>query len=81
MAEDDPVLAKLRERFILLTHGEGRWEDPDQSWRAADALGARSIPNRVDPWGREYDHDWPTWREQLPKYLGELLPAPVTEEG
>lgn len=71
--EDGPHLKKLRERFILLTHGEGRWEEPAQSWRVADALGARGIPNRVDPWGEEYDHDWPTWRAMLPKYLEEML--------
>lgn len=64
-------LAALRRRFVLLTHGTGRWEDPQQSWRAADALGAKGIPNRVDAWDG-LDHDWPTWREMLPKYLGEL---------
>ena len=68
-------LATLRRRFVLLTHGEGRWEEPAQSWRVADALGKRGIPNRVDPCGEEYDHDWQTWREMLPRYLEELLPT------
>ena len=66
-------LEKLRERFILLTHGDGRWEEPAQSWRVADLLGRMGIPNRVDAWGEDYDHDWPTWREMLPRYLEELL--------
>jgi esterase/lipase superfamily enzyme len=66
-------LAKLRQRFVLLTHGQGRWEDPQESWRVADALGAKNIPNRVDAWGKEWDHDWPTWREMLPKYIDEML--------
>lgn len=70
---DGEFLDTLRKRFVLLTHGEGRWEDPAQSWRMADVLGERGIPNRVDVWGDEYDHDWPTWREMLPKYLDELL--------
>jgi esterase/lipase superfamily enzyme len=26
----------------------------------------------VDPWGTEYDHDWPTWRRMLPHYLAQL---------
>ena len=65
-------LAWLRRRFILLPTGEGRWEDPSQSWRMAGVLGAKGIPNRVDPWGEHWDHDWPTWREMLPRYLGEL---------
>ena len=72
MTEGDEI-NQLRERFILLTHGEGRWEEPEQSWRVAEVLGASGIPNRVDAWGPEYAHDWPTWREMLPKYLDELL--------
>lgn len=63
----------LRQRFVLLAHGDGRWEEPAQSWRVAEALGARGIPNRVDAWGADYDHDWVTWREMLPKYLHERL--------
>lgn len=66
-------LEAIRRRFVLLTHGEGRWEDPAQSWRMAEALGGRGIPNRVDAWSEDHDHDWPTWREMLPKYLGEML--------
>jgi esterase/lipase superfamily enzyme len=64
-------LARLRKRFVLLTHGTGRAEEPSQSWRVADALGQKGIPNRVDTWD-DWAHDWPTWREMLPKYLGEL---------
>lgn len=65
-------LSALRTRFVLLTHGQGRWEDPDQSWRMAQVLGSKGIPNRVDPWGPEYDHDWTTWRAMLPHYLEKL---------
>jgi esterase/lipase superfamily enzyme len=36
-------------------------------------LGARGIPNRVDPWGPEWPHDWQTWRAMLPMYLDDLL--------
>ena len=64
-------LARLRQRFVLFTHGTGRWEEPEQSWRAADVLGAKGVPNRVDAWD-DRDHDWPTWRDMLPKYLAEL---------
>lgn len=65
-------LDALRHRFIIAATGSGRWEDPGESWRLADVLGSRGIPNRVDDWGPSYDHDWPTWREMLPKYLAEL---------
>jgi len=71
--EDENWLSALRERFVLLAHGTGRWEEPSQSWRAAEVLGNRGIPNRVDEWGTEWDHDWPTWRSMLPHYLDELL--------
>jgi len=71
---DGPVLDQLRQRFIVMPFGQGRWENPDESWRMADTLGSKGIPNRVDAWGQEYDHDWPTWREMLPKYLNELVP-------
>ena len=62
-------LARIRERFVVFASGEGRWEDIGESWRAANILGAAGVPNRVDSWGPEWDHDWPLWREMLPKYL------------
>jgi esterase/lipase superfamily enzyme len=66
------LLRKLRTRFVLFTHGLGRAEDPGESWRAAAALGAQGIPNRVDEWGSEWPHDWVTWREMFPKYVDEF---------
>ena len=62
----------LRTRLILLPTGEGDYEDIGESWRMAAVLGAKRIPNRVDPWGKHYHHNWETWREMLPKYLGEF---------
>jgi esterase/lipase superfamily enzyme len=68
---DGPQLELLRQRFILIPSGEGRWEDIGESWRLANMLGAKGIPNRVDAWGSDWDHDWQTWREMLPRYLDE----------
>jgi esterase/lipase superfamily enzyme len=65
-------LALLRSRQAILASGEGRWENTGESWRLAHVLGSKGVPNRVDLWGSEYDHDWSTWREMLPKYLDEL---------
>ena len=70
---DGVHLDKLRERFVLLPSGEGRAEDIGESWRLADVLGKQGIPNRVDNWGKDVHHDWPTWRRMLPQYLEELL--------
>jgi esterase/lipase superfamily enzyme len=68
-------IARLRTRFVQLAHGTGRWEDPENDWGMADLLGGRGVPNRVDAWGSEWDHDWPTWRRMLPQYLDAALPA------
>lgn len=73
LGEGDPRLQRLRQRFVLLAHGQGRAESPEEDWRVATVLGRQRIPNRVDPWGETYPHDWETWREMLPKYLEECL--------
>ena len=67
-----PQLELLRQRRIILASGAGAWEDIGESWQMASALGAKGIPNRVDNWGPQWEHDWPTWRRMLPQYLGEL---------
>lgn len=65
-------LERIRERFIVLASGEGAWENIDESWRVADLLGNKGVPNRVDSWGADTEHDWGTWRRMLPVYLDEL---------
>jgi len=80
LPEDGEQLRRLRERFVLLTHGEGDYEDPDESWKVERVLGPKGIPNRVDSWGKDWRHDWTTWRAMLPKYLEELVgPAPAAD--
>lgn len=69
---EGPQLEMLRTRFILLPTGEGNFEDIGESWRIAKVLGAKGVPNRVDPWGPEWHHDWNTWRAMLPRYLEEF---------
>jgi len=66
-------LRRLRERFVLLAHGKGKFESPEEDWAVANVLGSRSVPNRVDAWGEEWRHDWVTWRDMLPKYLAEFV--------
>jgi esterase/lipase superfamily enzyme len=68
---DSEHLQRLRQTFVLMPTGEGKWEDPAESWQIASLLGKLGVPNRVDLWGKSYDHDWVTWREMLPKYLEE----------
>ncbi len=71
--DDADALAQLRSRFVVLATGRGRWEDEGETWKMADALGRKGIPNRVDLWSEHHDHDWPTWREMLPIYLDDLV--------
>jgi esterase/lipase superfamily enzyme len=71
-AQDGAGLDQLRRRFVVLASGEGANEDISESWTAAHALGSAGIPNRVDPWGPHWEHDWPLWRAMLPQYLEEL---------
>ena len=68
---EGPLLDTLRTRSVLLASGQGKAENIGESWRMAEALGSRGIPNRVDPWGVEWNHDWPTWRRMFPHYLAE----------
>lgn len=66
------ALTQLRHRMIILASGEGAWENVEESWQMAQALGDKGIPNRVDNWGSSWTHDWETWRAMLPQYLDEL---------
>lgn len=69
-----PQLDLLRTRYVILASGQGAWENIAESWAAAEVLGSKGVPNRVDPWGEEWPHEWPTWRRMLPHYLDELCP-------
>jgi esterase/lipase superfamily enzyme len=62
-------LEALRQSFFLVASGQGRWEAPWESSRLGQLLGAKRIPNYVDLWGKDVDHDWPTWRTMLPMFL------------
>lgn len=66
-----PHLDVLRTRHIHFASGEGKWENVGESFRMAQVLGDKQIPNWVDPWGPNWDHDWVTWRAMMPKYLDE----------
>jgi esterase/lipase superfamily enzyme len=58
-------------RFVLGV-GRGRWDNPRNSFGMAEVLGRKGIWNRVELWGPDADHDWPTWRTMLPMFLHRL---------
>lgn len=69
---EGPRLDSLRHRFAIVASGQGAWEDIGESWLVGEVLGGKGVPNRVDPWGGEWDHEWPTWCQMLPLYLDEI---------
>lgn len=74
-------LELLQQRHILLAHGQGDYEDPEQSWKVERVLGPKGIPNRVDAWDKTWRHDWVTWRKMLPQFLAEFLPPKAAAAG
>jgi esterase/lipase superfamily enzyme len=70
---EGPQLDLLRQRYVVLASGDGAWENVGESWHMASVLGAKGIPNRVDNWGPQWMHDWPTWHRMLPQYLDEII--------
>lgn len=68
---EGPILEQLQKRMIVMPCGQGDYENIGESWRLAQTLGDKGIPNRVEPWGAEWHHNWVTWREMLPRYLSE----------
>ena len=69
---DGDDLGALRQRRVILASGEGAHEDIGESWALAEVLGSKGVPNRVDSWGPETIHDWPSWWRMLPQYLEEI---------
>lgn len=64
------TLESLRSKqHIHFLSGEGPYEAPSASWAIADLLGMKGITNNVEIWGKEWSHDWPTWRAMLPSYM------------
>jgi esterase/lipase superfamily enzyme len=66
-------LDRLREARFVLAVGRGRWDNPRNSFRMAEVLAGKGIWNRVELWGEDADHDWPTWRAMLPVFLNHLV--------
>ena len=57
---------------IIISTGQGAYEAPDSSRGFASILDGKGIPNWLDVWGFDVNHDWPWWRRMLPYYIGTL---------
>lgn len=71
--EDENMLSQLREKKFYIYTGSGNYEDPSSSWKIAEVLGNKGIPNYVECWDETWTHDWPTWRKMLPEAIGKYL--------
>jgi esterase/lipase superfamily enzyme len=70
---DEHTLDEMRKKKITIYTGSGEYEDPSQSWKIAEVLGKKQIPNWVECWDHSWRHDWPTWREMLPQAVNKYL--------
>jgi len=69
---DENILNMLRHKSIIIASGQGSYEDPDASRKLSDILNAKGIQHWLDLWGHDMPHDWPTWRDMLPYFLGSI---------
>lgn len=72
---NDPDLLDLyRQGHIVISVGQGRWEDQHriETKMLEDVLASKGIPAWVDWWGHDVDHDWPWWRQQIPHFIDKL---------
>lgn len=70
---DGAHLARLKARSIVLGTGAGDYEHPHESEVLTEVCRAKGINCRFENWGPGRDHTWSTWREMLPRLVGEML--------
>ena len=58
---------------IHIVTGQGAYEAPHCSKKLSDLLWTKGVPNHLDMWGHDVNHDWPWWRKMLPYYLSEKV--------
>jgi esterase/lipase superfamily enzyme len=69
---DEWQLSRMRQSSIVIASGQGAYEDPAASRKISDILNSKGIQHWLDLWGYDITHDWPTWRQMLPYFLGHL---------
>ena len=62
-------LLRSKHHIHILT-GSVNYEDPGASLEISNILESKGIAHDLDVWGRDYTHDWPTWRAMLPHVIG-----------
>lgn len=66
-----PILRRADAIYIL--SGQGAYEAPERSRQLSDILNSKAIPNELDLWGHDVNHDWPWWRKMLDYYIDKIF--------
>ena len=72
---NDPWFIDLyRQNQIIVCVGQGAWEDAmlADAYALKHILDEKGIPNWIDIWGHDVNHDWPWWRVMMPYFLGKI---------
>lgn len=69
---DEKMLNIMRKRSIIISSGQGAYEDPNASRLLSDILNSKGVQHWLDLWGFDITHDWPTWRQMLPHFLSHI---------
>jgi esterase/lipase superfamily enzyme len=68
--DNHEILEQIRKsNHIIIATGSGDYEDPEASKAFAGVLYSKGITYKLDVWGNEWKHDWPTWRSMVPFYV------------
>jgi esterase/lipase superfamily enzyme len=66
----EPLLSQLRRMEINLVTSD--WDVGicrERTYDMSRVLNDRGIPHRLEDWGGQTLHDWPTWRRMIREYL------------
>lgn len=71
---DSWFIDQYRNNTFVVAVGQGNWEGPHiEATRKLQAIFAdKGIPGWFDYWGHDVPHDWESWRDQMPYFLGAL---------
>ena len=70
--DDHFMLENMRKGKIIISSGQGDYEDPNASRRLSDILHSKSVDHWLDLWGHDIKHEWSTWLRMLPYYLNKF---------
>jgi len=66
---DEHSLNMLRNRRIVIAAGQGNYEKPSASVEFSNILHGKGIGHKLDLWGHDMTHDWPTWYKMFPYFM------------